>query len=654
MTYISRSDGPAYIRLFQGLALSESYTHLYPSEPITRYAGDFLMMDSTSFRIVTVSDELRISSHLGLTNHELESRADRSSGIFLTERPTNFPLIPREDDWKYGSIANFGAFFSNVPTSEKQVSHTRFVGDVRDARTDDLDRFNTSILSDGSLSFTSKSVSGATHGVQSTGVNSQGYLTFAITPGSGSDVYDSLLFDGREYFSMIKQYLANVGSGPVIMRDIRGDHTLSYRDITSDITREGNIEMYSISYTYSLSSLSRREYATFEVHLNFSIAWRESYGTRLAFDNNPFSNDICQIENHSSVTCSSGGVRSLDDGSYIRDLIDGGLNPPYVYQSSRPYPFSEIGQTGGANSGFSGYRKFDSDTIMRRHRLFADQVSTYVLPHVRPASFLASADAMKSYTGVLKQNNLQTLQHAKDLLGMLPDLPGFFNLVAKALRGDPSVLKDLVDYLTEAVLRWSFQQRPTKDLAVELLDPNLKNKLEQVISSHSATIYGSFSWDFPDKDNFMGDGRMTLSVHSKVRITRDLSTVMSALLLGNSVGLLPTLSRLWQLLPFSFVIDWFTNMAKRIELVDIETQYLLMRTEYCVHSYTVTYYPSDEELSRYSLENVSPDRPFGISVYTREVSRYMPRLGESKYDFLSPTHRPDSLTVGSLIYQLLS
>ena len=152
----------------------------------------------------------------------------------------------------------------------------------------------------------------------------------------------------------------------------------------------------------------------------------------------------------------------------------------------------------------------------------------------------------------------------------------------------------------------------------------------------------------------MNDGTLKLVTRSKIRFISDPSTLWGQMLMANSVGLLPTLSRIWNLLPFSFVVDWFTNMSKRLHLVDDQVLWLALRVVFCTHSYQVTYYPSDERLLEFNLKNAPGGEPFGVSTYIREFTRITPRLVDSPIDFLRPTKGPDPVTVGSLLWQLLS
>jgi hypothetical protein len=275
------------------------------------------------------------------------------------------------------------------------------------------------------------------------------------------------------------------------------------------------------------------------------------------------------------------------------------------------------------------------------------------MPDIRPSSFLSSADALNTHLETLSTNHIQTLQKLSDILGLLPDLVEIPRMIKKIADGDFSVIRDLIDYVTDAILRYRFSQKPAEKALKEILGADIDAGLQNLVRSNSYTIYGKFEYVFPDELNPYGDGRLELMTRSKVRITQDFSTLVESLLMANSVGLLPTLSRIWEILPFSFVVDWFTSMNKRLKLVDTQLAYMAMRTDWCLHSYRLTYYPSDTALEAYNLESPNSEEPFRISAYVREKSVYMPRLRDSRLDFLA-TGGPNLVTAGALAWQLIT
>jgi hypothetical protein len=277
-----------------------------------------------------------------------------------------------------------------------------------------------------------------------------------------------------------------------------------------------------------------------------------------------------------------------------------------------------------------------------------------ILPHLRPSSFYSASSALQAHIEVIKANHLENLSQLSGILKLLPDLAPLSRVAAKAVKRDLSAVVDMIDILTDAVLAFRFAQAPTAKDAAEILRTDIEEEISNLLASSTVTSYGEFTWEFPDEFNFTSDfdGSLVLETRSKVRIRLDMSTLLVNYLTANSVGLLPTLSRIWETLPFTFVVDWFTNMDDRLNAVDNQLLWMAIRTDWCLHSYTVTYYPSPEELLAYGLKSSLED-PFGVRMYIREFTRCTPLLRESKFDFLSPTNGPDPVTVGSLVWQAI-
>jgi hypothetical protein len=253
---------------------------------------------------------------------------------------------------------------------------------------------------------------------------------------------------------------------------------------------------------------------------------------------------------------------------------------------------------------------------------------------------------------VLKANHVENLSQLSGLLDLLPTLDGLPEIAAKAVRGDPSVLIDLVDFLTEAWLRYRFGQAPTVDDARELARIDVTERLKSVLTPSLRTTYGRFTWIAPDGHGFFGPGRLEVVAWSKLRFKTDASTLLADILALNGVGGLPTLSRLWDLVPFSFVVDWFTNEGERLKAVDQQLLFAAMGIQWVLYGFKVSYFPTDDELLAYQLENTSSGEPFHVSMYVREKSLFVPRLRESRFDFLAPG-KPNFITVGSFVWQTL-
>jgi hypothetical protein len=149
-----------------------------------------------------------------------------------------------------------------------------------------------------------------------------------------------------------------------------------------------------------------------------------------------------------------------------------------------------------------------------------------------------------------------------------------------------------------------------------------------------------------------GLGTVTLQTRAKVSYSTDLTTLTALLLVGDSIGALPTFSRIWEILPFSFVSDWLFNSKQRLRVLDIQTITMaLMRFRRATYSYKVVFTPSASTLESFGL--VGSD--FSLSHYSREVSKMPPILRDnSQIDFLRVTTVPDLVTVGAFVFQLVT
>lgn len=80
------------------------------------------------------------------------------------------------------------------------------------------------------------------------------------------------------------------------------------------------------------------------------------------------------------------------------------------------------------------------------------------------------------------------------------------------------------------------------------------------------------------------------------------------------IGFFPTLTNLWDLIPYSFVLNWFISVGDLLERVD--TRFRLMR-------YTIRYVTNSFKKKSRAYLAPSPDHPFGGSVELVQYSRWV-------------------------------
>lgn len=659
------TDGPARAKLYGHWTTDQYYLKNgllpYVAPWNFSYSDDALFLNggNTHWCSTISQGALPISSVTGIPRFQSETPYPAS---FKTERPTNVSWN-RKYDWEnYGSLLGLNSFMTDdeprAHLLEKQVFHPSYVGDLTDDGCED----NIHALVSGAITdiagastvpidrYVRKPGYGIVFTAQKTDVNGSGYLVYTSAPApytgpSSGGLYD-ISFDHWTRTKALVAYLQDVGP----ITEVGGGLTRRWSNVVDNSTINGELYNYDLLYDYEMGwyNAYMGDYiAHFSVHLKISVGFNTYFDDHLASETQIFDmSKIFFVDNQSSSelvswTHPAVGVNTPTIEPVIVNVTQ------WAGLMSQPFQATE-----GAIPNFVSYRMAGSTYLNRRHRRFQELVFNQ-LGNLRPASFISSSKGLEDYLEVIKNNSLQNLQHLGDLVKLLPNLRDLPRLLAKAMRGDPSAIIDLIDYVTEAILKYRFAQKPTHDAADEIARIEFEKELRRLLSTSRATIYGKFHYEFSDQENFIGEGTLVLDVHSKLRIAYDASTLLNGLLMANSVGLLPTLSRIWELLPFSFVIDWFTNMNNRIKQVDNQLTWLAVHSLWSLHSFSVTYYPSYAELQAYNLKSTVGGEPFGIKMYYREFTRCTPRLWESKFDFLRRPRGPDPVTVGALVWQLL-
>lgn len=656
MRYYPLSQGPEMIRLYRAISSNQVYDYTRGMDDLSVYSNDILMFclqNPYGLRPALVSKPLRCQGVTGRPAYAASTPVEIDT---RTERPKKLEWSWQADYAHYGSMLMLNSQLSQQsPTEhfrEHGVSHPNFVGELTD--------------SDASFEYLFNRVPGAITWLSGSSDR------FDLIPGLAGPLSELIHFGNHpsgwpNYYG----YYDQDGSGAYLISADAYDLTNSilhaglhdghmstsfgngdlaeYSDFSGEFFRDGNHYQADFSYTF----VKRRPNPTkdytssFRVRIRFFAEFREVHHN---VDDTVWVNihpDVFQWSDNCSVSLLGSDGPS---GSYPQDVGDGyKLSFPYGTQLFTQPLHQEVkpGQT-----NFETLRSLGTQHPWELFALLKERVEPRVR-FLRPSSFISSSDALDKQMTAFSGNLLQNLQHVKGLLDLIPDPAPLERLIAKAMKGDPSAIKDLFDLLSEYILKYRFEIAPLLRDVQKLTELDL-SQVEQASKVQELTGYGVFRYTFSDSENFMPGGILTLETRSKVRFISDPSTLFGQLLMANSVGLLPNLSRIWNLLPFSFVVDWFTNMSKRLHLVDDQVLYLALRVVFCVHSYKVVWYPSSDFLSPYNVTNSDPTKPFGVSMYIREFTRITPRLVDSPYDFLRPTSSPDPVTVGALLWQILA
>lgn len=269
---------------------------------------------------------------------------------------------------------------------------------------------------------------------------------------------------------------------------------------------------------------------------------------------------------------------------------------------------------------------------------------------ILPSSMFSTVDAFVSAEGSLGTNVLQDLQKIPQLASMMPQFKEAVDVLGRLVKRDLSfsTLKELLDLGTSTQLQASFQWRPFLALFTEYI-PQLMSTFHTLgFQSKGVIGYGSFRVKLV---NELGRDEVTLLTKTKVVMDSSPSGLLSAILGIDALGLLPKASNVWDLIPFTFVVNWFTGVGAAIKRAEYS---LLLATipAYFVHSYTITSPFSQRELDLLKMSSSTTSQA-GLRLYYRDVSRYSPYPRDSRFGFGIPKNFPPLGVFGSLLYQLI-
>lgn len=344
---------------------------------------------------------------------------------------------------------------------------------------------------------------------------------------------------------------------------------------------------------------------------------------------------------------------------------------PGLYESwsSRPYAF-ELAYDGEVvcatyNEHKSVYNLigYDSDvdrfvsTAENTQQHFA-HLSDNITKECMPLVFLSYKDAVEKHFNFMSSNHLEALSELTDILRPVDSVILFKSLPSFISKKGVLVLK-VLDLITDAYLTWRLGIAPTISDA-EDVSRKARTFKSRILSGEvfaaQATSNGKFEIDLEAGD-LPGAPECKVIVRTKLRIEPVLDSLLASVITTDSLGLLPKLSTMWDLIPFSFVLDWFTSAGTSADLIESQIKLLALDMVYHTSSIQVVREFTDQEQLDYHFEIVPGDDAevgaAGYKKYVRFVSRDVPILGPSRISYLPEPGIPDWFTAGSLLYKKL-
>lgn len=262
-------------------------------------------------------------------------------------------------------------------------------------------------------------------------------------------------------------------------------------------------------------------------------------------------------------------------------------------------------------------------------------------------TWFSSRDALEKMTSSLNGNHIETIIELRSMLQPLGLIKALNTLVMEPNQGILGVLK----FLADADLTYRFAIAPTLKDAWEI-----SNKAQVIYDELSAndtygirTVHGKAV--FPDLEDITSHfEKVTVVCRSKIRLRGQLDSMLPLIVPAHALGLLPTLSRLWDLVPLSWLMNYAFDVSTLASFVDHTVLRMFHDVRYSIHSISLYYNFTAEQEEMYNFRSAGgEDGPApGYKWYTRFViKRGLPSLSHTVLPIFVPTTMPDWDLVGS-------
>jgi len=284
-------------------------------------------------------------------------------------------------------------------------------------------------------------------------------------------------------------------------------------------------------------------------------------------------------------------------------------------------------------------------------------LGTQLLPNVAAGFSLSSQEGVDAALSSISSNSLENLSQLGELMRVV-DVGRILALIRFVRqRKYVSIVLALLDALTSAELVYSFSLRPTYLDSVDF-SRKAARILNQINKSSYVEARGKFVLAVPDDfnsqtvENFQG---VTVYHRSKVQFRINPDSYLSAVIPVRSFGLLPTWSQLWDFVPFSFVLDWFTGLGTNMERLEDQAMMLALDVRISTHSARVTWDFPAAWLEEFNLfaDQAPNAKSAGFVLYDREVLSILPVLCPTRLPYYGVGRLPDWEVPTSLFWTLI-
>lgn len=329
-----------------------------------------------------------------------------------------------------------------------------------------------------------------------------------------------------------------------------------------------------------------------------------------------------------------------DDPSQSESFRSINRYPASVYFTHDPNP-SRVKEL----IGFSGdsYRRTSHSKDLQRF----SSVFSSMFPNFASGAFLSTQDALDTHLGGLSGNYIETASEAHDILRPLDLIKGARVFLSRNYKG--GLFKFLL-FLANANLAYKFGIAPTisdaKDVRRNLVP--FVEKLKSGNLFRPTTIYGQKDFDALDTldEHFV----VNVRVRSKIRLRSNEDSILPYILPLDSLGLLPSMSRLWDTIPYSWLIDKAFDLGGSMELIEKQAFQLALNVAFSTHTVRVEYPFSVEDQEEYHFGISSGTDLTGYRLFVRyAILHGLPSLGPTVLPIFRPSSLPSWDILGSIL-----
>lgn len=266
------------------------------------------------------------------------------------------------------------------------------------------------------------------------------------------------------------------------------------------------------------------------------------------------------------------------------------------------------------------------------------------IPEIMSSAHVSAARASEDFGTVIESNMLETVSELNELNSLVPDKEPIQRFLRSLPRGKLlSGAISLTDVAANTFLLYKFGLAPAKDTILEYAI-----KYDDIVARARKQTHGLIPM-YGDLHYRIGETSfgtdVSLTTRSKIMVGFPEGSLYMMALPMKAAGFDPSLSNLWELIPFSFVIDWFFKVGDRISLQENALRLMTLQIAYGVHSYKLTYTP------RY-IGNGPKLEKTRFTTYCRVVYPFFPYAINHNYDWIGGVRVPP-LIGGALLWSVL-